>query len=262
MVGVDRPFRHARYEVPIEAVEHCWVVEWSVEEPHTSRVVSHPSIHVVVEDGVGWVQGPPRRRFERVLEGTGRVFAVKLRPGAASALVGRASDFADRRVPLAEVRPSLAAWVEQIAADPSDAARVAATEALLPGSLDPLSAEARLAVRIAAVAASDPSLGRAEALAERFGMGLRTLQRLFRQHVGLTPKAVLRRYRLHEVLARADQRPDWASVAHALGYFDQAHLIRDVRAELGVTPTHLGRPQGPRGTPSTGKVGGAPQHRT
>ena len=54
----------------------------------------------------------------------------------------------------------------------------------------------------------------------------------------MSPKWVLRRYRLHEAaaaLAREQHRP-WADVAADLGYFDQSHFIRDFTAAIGMTP--------------------------
>ena len=86
----------------------------------------------------------------------------------------------------------------------------------------------------------DPSIGRVDQVTERFGLTARTLQRLFQRYVGVSPKWVLRRYRLHEAaaaLAREQDRP-WAEVATDLGYFDQSHFIRDFTAasNFGLTP--------------------------
>ena len=70
------------------------------------------------------------------------------------------------------------------------------------------------------------------------------MQRLFAAYVGASPKWVLRRARLHEAAARADQgvRLDWAALADDLGYFDQAHLTRDFTATVGVSPTRYAAP--------------------
>jgi AraC-like DNA-binding protein len=84
----------------------------------------------------------------------------------------------------------------------------------------------------------DREIARVEDVAQRFGLRLRTLQRLFARYVGVSPKWVLRRYRLHEAaaaLAREQERP-WAEVAAELGYFDQSHFIRDFTAAIGLTP--------------------------
>ncbi len=66
---------------------------------------------------------------------------------------------------------------------------------------------------------------------------------LFSAQVGLTPKLFCRVRRFQEVLQRIPQTGpgpvDWAEVALATGYFDQAHLIRDFRAFSGLTPAAL-----------------------
>jgi AraC-like DNA-binding protein len=61
----------------------------------------------------------------------------------------------------------------------------------------------------------------------------------FSAAVGLTPKRFARVRRFQRVLAslRLGQRVDWAQVALACGYFDQAHLIRDFRDFSGESPT-------------------------
>ena len=65
------------------------------------------------------------------------------------------------------------------------------------------------------------------------------MQRLFKAYVGASPKWVIRRYRLHELLERfhSGEALDGAQLALDLGYADQAHLINDFRKLAGVTPT-------------------------
>ncbi|MGC2278440.1 MAG: helix-turn-helix domain-containing protein, partial [Candidatus Acidiferrales bacterium] len=57
--------------------------------------------------------------------------------------------------------------------------------------------------------------------------------------VGVSPKWVIRRYRLHEAIEKFNScsRPDWAQLALELGYFDQAHLINDFRSIVGYSPS-------------------------
>ena len=69
------------------------------------------------------------------------------------------------------------------------------------------------------------------------GYSKRTLQRLFREYVGVTPKWVLQRVRLHEAADRmADGEGDWPGLALELGYFDQAHFIKAFKAAIGRSP--------------------------
>jgi hypothetical protein len=65
----------------------------------------------------------------------------------------------------------------------------------------------------------------------RHAMSPRSLQRLFRRYVGVSPKWVLRRYQLHEAAERIAEGRDGGAAATApeLGYFDQAHFVRDFK---------------------------------
>ncbi|MGH3421218.1 MAG: helix-turn-helix domain-containing protein, partial [Streptosporangiaceae bacterium] len=76
-------------------------------------------------------------------------------------------------------------------------------------------------------------------LSAESGMTARSLQRLFADYVGVSPKWVMRRARLHEAAERADsgEPVDWAALASDLGYADQAHLTRDFTVTIGVPPT-------------------------
>jgi len=84
----------------------------------------------------------------------------------------------------------------------------------------------------------DPSITRVDQLCRALGYSRRTLQRLFREYVGVTPKWVLQRVRLHEAAERIADEPsaDAAMLALDLGYFDQAHFIKDFKAVVGRSP--------------------------
>ncbi len=63
----------------------------------------------------------------------------------------------------------------------------------------------------------------------------------FRAEVGLTPKAVARIVRFNRAqtpgtLAEHEEPADWAGIAAACGYADQAHMVREFREFAGATP--------------------------
>jgi AraC-like DNA-binding protein len=80
-------------------------------------------------------------------------------------------------------------------------------------------------------------------LSVRLGLGERQLQRLFLEHVGVGPTFFRRVMRLQTIVGALPEAAEqgWARLALDLGYADQAHLIRDVRALSGLSPTALGR---------------------
>ena len=95
--------------------------------------------------------------------------------------------------------------------------------------------------RVAALverAEADRTILRARQLADLAGVSDRTLQRWFREYVGVSPKSVVQRHRLLDVAAAAhdDDDVDWAALAAELGYADQSHLIRHFRAVVGESP--------------------------
>jgi len=77
--------------------------------------------------------------------------------------------------------------------------------------------------------------------ADKLGWSHRRLIARYRDTVGLPPKLVARIVRFERVTAHITTNPaiDWATAATACGYFDQAHLAREVRELAGITPTEL-----------------------
>ena len=93
----------------------------------------------------------------------------------------------------------------------------------------------------------DRALIRVDQAAALAGCSPRSLQRLFATYVGVSPKAVLARYRLQDAAALIDAgaADDLAALAADLGWFDQAHFSRDFRAVVGTTPSaYLQRARG------------------
>jgi len=86
--------------------------------------------------------------------------------------------------------------------------------------------------------AGDRSILRVADVCDASGLDERALQRAFRACVGVSPKWVIQRYRLHEAAAqlRSSAPPELAALAASLGYADQAHFSRDFKRMVGETP--------------------------
>lgn len=91
---------------------------------------------------------------------------------------------------------------------------------------------------------------RVDALAADSGYSRKHLSELFRRDVGLSLKGFARLHRFHRALAmlRAPENAPWGLVAAECGYYDQAHLNRDVRAFAGCSPGELVAAQAPDDT--------------
>jgi AraC-like DNA-binding protein len=222
-----------------------WSVRWDLRgrPPHRQATLPHPSSQLVVEEGRAVLHGPPTRLFERVLSGVGRVVGVRFTAGGLAALLGRPL----RGGPApASLLPGLDADAlgVQVTAAPGlgEAAEVLdrTLSALVPAEVP---AATELVERAVQVAQRDRSVRGVPDLAARVGLGVRALQRLFAEHVGLSPGWVIRRCRLQEaaLAATEGERVDWAGLAADLGYCDQAHLVRDFTRVIGVPPARYAR---------------------
>ena len=235
-----------RQLAPPAALEHCvqhfWSVRWDLrgEPPLVAETLPHPCVHLVFERGRAQVMGVQTRRFVTKLQGEGRVFGVKFRPAAFQALLpGPVSRLSERTVSLRSVLGRESdALRDAILAEPDPERCAALAAAFLTPRLPPLPAPLVQLRDLVERLAQDPGLTRVEQVAQLAGMAPRSLQRRFREAVGVSPKWVVQRYRLHEAaerLTRADA-PDMAQLALELGYFDQPHFIRDFKAVVGRSP--------------------------
>ncbi|MFI6938900.1 DUF6597 domain-containing transcriptional factor [Streptomyces sp. NPDC050418] len=236
-------------------LEHYWLIDWDLPQPYASHVVPHPSVNVVFQrsggDEHGEVAGIGLGLFTQKLEGVGRVCGVQFRPGGFRPFAPQApvAEWTGRRLPLGEVFEGLREDPEVLASvlgPDDDAGRVAALDTFLLARGPRPDPQADLAMALVERIRGDRTILRAGALARDEGLALRTLQRLFAQYVGVGPKWVILRYRIHEALERAesDAQVRWAELAAELGYTDQAHLVRDFTATVGVPPTAYAQPRG------------------
>jgi len=230
-------------------VAHFWSVTWELQQPKFVATLSHPTVHFVFDADRAELAGVPTKRFERTLTGRGWVFGCKLRPGTLRAFLDApAATFTDRIVPLTLAFGTVAAeWAHDVFAAPaSHDARIAAIVPHLLTALRPLP-DAAVALRdLCERAATDPSIVRVEQLAALAHQSPRSLQRHFLVAVGVSPKWVIRRYRLHEAAERLrapasarSSSSSLAALAAELGYADQAHFSRDFAAAVGQTPTQF-----------------------
>ncbi|GAA1428934.1 helix-turn-helix domain-containing protein [Microlunatus lacustris] len=234
-------------------VEYLWTVDWDLGDapPVESQVISFPALHLTAESGTPGevrhgqpmpatlVHGAVSRVFRVRLSGSGWVVGARFHPDGARAWTGTdAAVLRDRAVPTSTLAGPLPADLHRALAGlpPTERAtafadRLAACCPAEPGEDPALTALVR---RMQA----DPGLTRVEQLVELAGCSVRTLQRRFRRHLGVSPKWVLARFRLQEAALALEQDADvdLAELAVRLGWYDQAHLTNDLRRMLGETP--------------------------
>lgn len=124
---------------------------------------------------------------------------------------------------------------------PSEPARLAAAVAAFEAALaaaPPVDEQGLLVNAVVEYVEDNTHVQRVGQMCEKFAVSERSLQRLTARRIGLSPKWLIQRRRLHEAAAalQSGDRPDLARVAVELGYADQAHFGRDFRTVTGLTP--------------------------
>jgi AraC-like DNA-binding protein len=263
LTGVSRPsppiHRYAASEHLVDLVERYWIPVWSLTEPSTQSTLQHPVCLVVVSDTYARFYGVTRGRSSVTLEGDGWAVGTMLRPAAGRLVLGRSvAEVADTWVELTDLLPDgpEATLVDDVRAamedDPHDPAAhlgaIARVESWL-ATYAPVDASGLLVNRLVTWLVDHPEVSRVDEVAREAGLSERSLQRLVEQRIGLSPKWLLQRRRLHDAVeALKAGRGSLAAVAADLGYADQAHFTHDFRTVTGMTPGDYLRDQ-PRDQP-------------
>jgi AraC-like DNA-binding protein len=198
-------------------------------------------------NGSVWVSGPETRSWPSAAwpmwPGT-KAVGVRFRSGVAPSLLGvPASDLRDRRVPLDALWPERRAreFAEQLSCSADDEDRAAAFENAARTMVSQACDPDPVALEVSASMCSSRAIS-ARDLARTVGLSERQLHRRCSSAFGYGPAFLLRINRLQRVLWTVRSgSPSLADLAVAAGYADQAHLGREVRSLMGMTPAELVR---------------------
>lgn len=249
--GVLRPafsqgqFEHHR-QLPSAAlaglVEHYWHVRWDLRAlpAQQQATLPHPNVHLVVEHGQARIYGVHHGRFMRQLEGLDQVFGVKFKPGGFYPFYRRPMvTLVDQSIDVAACFGATGMELaERVLAAGTFDAKCAVVEAFLLRHLPAVDAQVARVSSLLARISQETDITAVQDVLAISGLNKRGLQRLFQKYVGVSPKWVIQRYRLHEAIAQvqAGKTLSWSALALELGYFDQAHFVRDFRQLVGMAP--------------------------
>lgn len=190
--------------------------------------------------GEGYFIGPRTHALLKDAVGFEHAVVVQFKPGWSASLIGLpAQELTDRYVQFEDVWGDSARelTLELVGAKSVPQVVDCLTRALARGarpSWEPTYAS--LARRAARLLEEEPD-ARVEDVAERLGITARHLRRAFAENIGIGPKDFARSARLQRAVRLAKTSNDWSQVAIDAGYYDQAHLITDFRAMIGLTPS-------------------------
>jgi transcriptional regulator GlxA family with amidase domain len=207
-------------------------------EVRPQRVLTYPALNAVIEPGQAGLHGPDSRVQVQELRGTSWAVGILFRLAAGPLLT--------HTDPVALVGSS-----EPLPAAPTEAVRRIMTDAaydrtqlarVLRAWLLPVAAgiddRAQLVNEACRLAEEDPGLTRAADLAARLGVSPRSLERLVRSYIGMTPKWLIECRRLQYAATTLFAAPDTdlSELAAELGYIDYSHFFRQYHRVLGESP--------------------------
>jgi AraC-like DNA-binding protein len=218
------------------------MLEWDIEghEPHIQRVISNPCVQIVVDKTGAYLMGVVTGPYAVTLSGRGFVLGVRFRPGGFHPFwPGPIAELTNRRLRLPEVLPGVDEnQLRRQAARGNGKSIWSSLEEVLRSAAPSADPRGEQACAIAEEMANNAKLLTVTQVAQTVGVSPRALQRLFRTYVGVSPKWLIRRYRLQEAAARAEagETQNWSALALSLGYFDQAHFVNDFKRMIGLPP--------------------------
>lgn len=250
LAGSEGKFKLTRYAVADALslfIKHYWIVSWDCtdEVPYLQHVVPNPCVNLVVEPEKTLFYGPSTRKFSYPIYGKGMVFGVKFKPGGFYPFLKRpVSTLVDHPLDVQNIIDVDGSELEKMILPLStEQDMVTAMDRLLLSKLPPQDEQIVLINRIIDYIASKHDISKVEQVCAYFGIHIRKFQRLFDQYVGISPKWVIRLYRLQNAAEMMEQRlpVDLAHLSMELGYHDQPHFIKDFKTVIGCTPDEYRR---------------------
>ncbi|MFZ5442311.1 MAG: helix-turn-helix domain-containing protein [Myxococcota bacterium] len=223
-----------------EHVAAYWHFRLEGDEPltHTVPLTGGALLTVAPAAGQAFLFGPRVAPLSKVVRPGDVFWGVHFRPGAHRALAGqpRLRETVTAAVPgLLRLRD-----VKRLrGADVAEVRRV--FDAALSRALGPGVVDVPVQRAVSALVASEGRLP-VSRLAPLAGLSERQLRRRFVALVELLPKELARLCRARATAVELVRAPDtWAALAPERGYADQAHLTREFRQLLGLTPGAFAR---------------------
>ncbi|WP_296046094.1 helix-turn-helix domain-containing protein [uncultured Alteromonas sp.] len=255
----QKHYRLRRYvpDAPLaNLVEQYWLVNWQLKngQEHVQRNLPDPNFHLTFDNQGVKLIGPVSKVYHYPMAASGFVIGVKFNPGSLNALLDSPlSDYVDKELSASKYFGSGVTDIFETGAEAlTDEKVVSALNKFLVRFVEPVTAQQTQVARLLEYIKNSGEIYTVAQLAQRADLSVRTLQRLFNQYIGLSPKWLLRKYRLHDALEELETNTlTMIELATQLEYTDQSHLIRDFKDMLGMSPAqYLSDRYAPEDSPS------------
>ena len=225
-----------------------WSMSWNLPDQERLTILAVPSgsFNLIFNrdhptDWQGYLTGIRKSAHPFEVKGRGSNTGVRFAPGGFSAFSrDSAANLADQSLPVAQVLPNFRDEVmARILSAQNLTEMKIAIEPTLSSSIvnDHKQDFVLLDAFFSILAERDGPIDLSD-IVSTLKTNIRTLQRLFEQRVGVSPKTILKTKRFQSVANSliSGKEIDWADFALEMGYYDQSHLINDFKAITGVSP--------------------------
>jgi AraC-like DNA-binding protein len=182
------------------------------------------------------------RRVNLLMQGKVDAFTVAFQPGGVSALFGVPAEIlTNQHFDAQEVLgKSITELHSRLAEASALADRARMADDVFTAALSAIDT-AKGVVRAATEVLACSGCVRVADLAHRAGLGMRQFERRFAAEIGIAPKLYSRIVRFEAALRQKAAAPalHWTEIAHALGYHDQSHMVRDFNRLSGESPNDI-----------------------
>lgn len=234
-------------------IEHFWLISWELPDGkgHKQSVIPHPNTHISFLKNSSHIQGVHKKKYTHTLEGSGNIIGIKFKPAGFYPFAQRAgitmNAICNKRVDIDSIFNIHTGQVEQhvlALSVPED--KISYLEAKLFGEKIIDDKQVKLLNAVVEQIKCDKEIMQVKDISQTFGIESRQLQRLFSKYIGLTPKWIINRYRMHDAIfdIESKKKIDWAHLAIQLGYYDQSHFSKDFKALIGLAPKEYMRSLG------------------
>ncbi|WP_019640737.1 helix-turn-helix domain-containing protein [Paenibacillus fonticola] len=229
-------------------IQHYWLVDWDLrgQPSYSQEVLQHPGVNVVFQRGHSYIRGIESRRSVNVLQGEGQIVGILFRPGAFHCYFqAPVATLTDKVVNISDYFTlDVNTFEEELFSLNNKEEKIIIVEQLLRKSMPEPDKTVDLLNGVVDEIVYNAGITKVEQLVDQFSITKRTLQRWFNQYIGVSPKWVIRRYRMHEAIELIERGVDLTQLAMDLGYFDQAHFSKDFKAAVGKSPKQYAKGNG------------------
>ncbi|KPF78477.1 hypothetical protein IP88_03485 [alpha proteobacterium AAP81b] len=207
------------------------------------RALNHFATGIVRASGAAHLQGPTSGPVRFTASGRLLVFGIGVLPlGWATLVAAPADQLADDMVDLRGLAGAeVDALVDGLATARCDAARVAAADRFFLGWLARSATAPCWFTGLADAWLTGAAAPSVDALVAASGMSARSVERLAQRVYGASPRLLARKYRALGAAVRLGngEAEGWAELIDDGLFYDQAHLIREFRQFIGMTPAQF-----------------------